>query len=180
MGVFVSAELTMHISWQSYITRRLHTRTRTRTHEHCSGGWAAAEPRRAGSSAVIPQCRAHGASLERDDDGGGRCTRSDHTAGKRCQSFNGEITVVVVRSQRAGGTQTRSQTPGAEFGGRRRTRSVVSPRFSLLRGCPVFRSPERRCVCERCVAPCLPAPACLADLHPSQIKYLEFSNTPHV
>lgn len=42
------------------------------------------------SSTVIPQCRAHGASLERDDDGGGRCTRSDHTAGERCQSFNGE------------------------------------------------------------------------------------------
>lgn len=39
---------------------------------------------------VVPECIAHGASLARDDDGGGRCTRSDHTAGERCQSFNGE------------------------------------------------------------------------------------------
>lgn len=50
------------------------------------------------TSAVIPQCRAHGASLERDDDdGGGRCTRSDHTAGKRCQSFNGETFTAGLR-----------------------------------------------------------------------------------
>lgn len=36
-----------------------------------------------------------GASLNRDHDGGGRCTRSDLTAGKRCQSFNGEGENVV-------------------------------------------------------------------------------------
>lgn len=54
-------------------------------HAAAQRGWS---PPGIGTS--IPQCTARGASLERDDDGGGRCTRSDHTAGKRCQSFNGE------------------------------------------------------------------------------------------
>lgn len=55
----------------------------------------------AGLGASLPQCTARGASLERDDDGGGRCTRSDHTAGKRCQSFNGE-NFILVSPQRGG------------------------------------------------------------------------------
>lgn len=61
-------------------------------------GWRSVNP--AGTIAVIPQCRAHGASLERDDDGGGRCIRSDHTAGKRCQSFNGEKFNVILKRRR--------------------------------------------------------------------------------
>ncbi len=40
----------------------------------------------------------HGASLKNDHDGGGRCTRSDFTAGKRCQSFNGEHFAAVFTS----------------------------------------------------------------------------------
>lgn len=100
------------------------------------------------AGAVIPQCRAQGASLEGDDDGGGRCTRSNHTAGKRCQSFNGEITVVVNRSQGAvGHTNPIPNSSGRSSATRESGARWFSRRFWLLwRAAAVLRIPGRRCV----------------------------------
>lgn len=95
----------------------------------------------------IPQCRAHGASLEgADDDGGGRCTRSDHTTGERCQSFNGEEPGLVPSPLRA-----RNALGNPVCGGVRRVKiSAPAVRFApvVVGDCVQVRDG----MSERCVA----------------------------